>query len=153
MSQSVGAAFRRCLLELDVVGVRRLWRQVAPQMPQPENDAEALHALHIARTTAESVPERQKEYSRQWLAEREHKIVVHAVGIAIGMHGPTEPWKRDSNDEMIGEVSLAVDNAYKSGIDLDKDAKEVSLRMRQAREKLIAWRNGVFVRWPRRIRM
>lgn len=65
-----GAEFRRCLLELDVVGVMRLWAHVAPHLGQPATPMEALYALHMARTGAKSIPLAQRLYSQRWLNER-----------------------------------------------------------------------------------
>ena len=64
------AAFRRCLLDLDVAGVRELWSRIAPGMPQPQTDADALISLHHARTQADTMPERVRCYSHSWLTER-----------------------------------------------------------------------------------
>ena|ERR1700746_189542 len=63
-------AFRRCLIELDVVGICDLWFQVAPHLPQPKNNDEALAAMHYARTQAGSIPVRPRCYSHAWLCER-----------------------------------------------------------------------------------
>lgn len=65
-----GAEFRRCLVDLDVKGIVALWRCVSPHLPQPANDDEALICLHMARTGAESVPVRARQYSDRWLRER-----------------------------------------------------------------------------------
>jgi len=63
-------AFRRCLIELDVVGVCDLWFQVSPHLPQPKNNEEALVTIHYARTQTQSIPERLRCYSHAWLTER-----------------------------------------------------------------------------------
>lgn len=62
--------FRRCLTELDVVGVRRIWAEVAPHLPQPANENETLFTLHMARTEAQSIPLNLRQYSHRWLRER-----------------------------------------------------------------------------------
>lgn len=95
---SVQDAFRRCLVELDVDGVCRLWSQVQPNLsqPTPEN---ALVTIHIARTAAESIPFNLRAYSHAWLrersfpsqlpdklkprAERIYPVIVTAVGISV----------------------------------------------------------------------
>jgi hypothetical protein len=33
---------RQCMEDLDVAGVRRLWSEVSPHLPQPTDDADAL---------------------------------------------------------------------------------------------------------------
>jgi hypothetical protein len=63
-------AFRRCLIELDVVGICDLWFHAAPHLPQPKNNEEALISLHYARTQAGSIPVRLRCYSHSWLCER-----------------------------------------------------------------------------------
>jgi len=63
-------AFRRCLIELDVVGICDLWFRHAPHLPQPKNNEEALITLHYARTEAWSIPVRLRCYSHAWLTER-----------------------------------------------------------------------------------
>lgn len=64
------AEFRRCLIDLDVIGVCDLWFHVAPGMPQPKNNEEALISLHHARTQAGSIPVRLRCWSHSWLVER-----------------------------------------------------------------------------------
>lgn len=65
------AEFRRCLEQLDVPGIRKLWAHVSPHLAQPKTDLEALTTLHIARTQAESLPLRLRQYSYKWLRERD----------------------------------------------------------------------------------
>lgn len=97
------AEMRRCLLDCDVVQLRKLWMHVAPDMPQPENDHAALISIHLARTMARFIPFRARAYSHRWLtdqglpsklpdqlkprAERIYPRVVNAVGIS-SMAGP-----------------------------------------------------------------
>lgn len=64
------AEFRRCLIELDVTGVRKLWAEVSPHLPQPKSIKETLFTLHMARTEAQSVPLGLRQYSHRWLRER-----------------------------------------------------------------------------------
>ena len=35
------AEFRRCLEDLDVKGIQKLWKHVQPNLPQPKNDRDA----------------------------------------------------------------------------------------------------------------
>jgi hypothetical protein len=92
------AEMRRCFLELDVPAVRRLWKYVSPNMPQPTSDREALMSLHYGRTTMPSIPFKLRAYSHRWLhdnnfpsglpdalrprAERMYPQVADAVGIS-----------------------------------------------------------------------
>jgi len=128
------------MMNLDVGGIRKLWWTVAPGMPQPETDEEALHALHLARTKARFVPPKSREYSQAWLDEKERKTVAHAVGVAVGMETTkyTEP-----NMEMASEMSGAVAKAHKEGVPLHEDADEVTRRMHLVRSRLKARRSAV----------
>jgi len=128
------------MINLDVTGVRRLWRIVSPGTPQPETDEEALHALHLARTKARFVPAKYREYSQAWLDERERKIVAHAVGVAVGMESTKYI---EANMEMAFEMSEAVATAHKDGVPLKEDAVEVTRRMRLVRAALKAKRAAV----------
>lgn len=64
------AEFRRCLIELDVRGIMRLWAHVSPHLHQPANEREALYTLHLARSNAQSLPLKARQYSHKWLLER-----------------------------------------------------------------------------------
>lgn len=132
----VSAEFRRCLIELDVEGSKKLWAYLAPHLPQPENDDAALYTLHLARTKAKSVPLRHRLYSQAWLEERsrsERRAIAHAVGVAVGFPGvPLRPRQEDVRDAM-SESAL---DSYNAGIDLDVDAAEVRARMLKARGKI-----------------
>lgn len=66
MLQSISPAVRRCLLELDAEGLRRLHRAEG----KPEMSPADLHiTMHIARCEARSMPRRAKDYSKAWLAD------------------------------------------------------------------------------------
>jgi len=98
------AEMRRCLIALDVAQIKRLWKHIAPNMPQPESDNDALISMHIARTGAAFVPFKYRAYSHAWLrdnnlpsslpdrlrprAEREYPRIVEAVGYAPRFRSP-----------------------------------------------------------------
>lgn len=69
LAQTHGREFRRCLLDLDVRGLRKLWSVVSPQS-ECHSDEEVLYSMHLARTAAASIPQGHREYSRRWLEER-----------------------------------------------------------------------------------
>src|SRR5262245_63403080 len=93
------AELRRCLLDVDVAGIRKLWRHVAPHLPQPETDYEACAAIHMARTQATFLTVDARCYSHAWLrdenlpsqlpdwlkpkAERMYPVGFSAVGISV----------------------------------------------------------------------
>jgi hypothetical protein len=64
-----GPEFRRCLESLDVQGMKKLWKHVAPHLAD-ENDSHVLYSMHLARTEMKSLPLRAKLYSQRWLNER-----------------------------------------------------------------------------------
>jgi hypothetical protein len=98
------AEFRRCLEKCDAAGVRRIWARVQPNLPQPQNDAHALVALHMARTASEAMALRLRAYSHRWLldqgypsqlpdhlkprAERLYPRSEKAVGISVNSKYP-----------------------------------------------------------------
>lgn len=132
MNVKHAAEFKRCLVNLDVAGIRKLWAATAPEMPQPTDDEAALHTMHLARVESASVPQALKDYSKEWLAERERKTVVNAVGVAVRAPPHRHNQAMDSQKAM----SDAVMAAFDAGIDLDKDAAEVRVRMNAALAKV-----------------
>jgi hypothetical protein len=90
---------RRCLIDLDIDGIVRVWGQVQPGFPVPSTRQEVLVTLHLARTAAITVPFRLRAYSHRWLtdngypsqlpdrlkprAERIYPRTESAVGIAV----------------------------------------------------------------------
>jgi hypothetical protein len=140
------AAFRRCLIDLDVVGIREMWAQVAPYLPQPSNEHEAWITLHYARTQAESIPDRARCYSHAWLCERSlpsglpdrlkakadrlYPREVKAVGIAVkAMSSRNEPYARAVERAM----SDAVIECYADGV---ADVDVIKARMAAARARV-----------------
>lgn len=63
-------AFRQCLMDLDIAGMRKLARATLPYLPQPGTDTEALTTMHMARTQMQTIPPRQRYSSHRWLTER-----------------------------------------------------------------------------------
>jgi len=134
-------AMRRCLVDLDVPGIRALWKLVSPHLPQMSDD-QTLVALHMARTAAESVPFRVRAYSHKWLLERGHKSqlpdrlkpraeriyprVVGAVGISANSKHLIV------KQSVQGAMERAVLDCYANG---DEDPSIVKPRMMDARAK------------------
>jgi len=92
-------AFRRCLIELDVVGVCDLWFRVSPHLPQPKNNEEALTTLHYARTQTRSIPVRLRCYSHAWLTER---------GLPSGLPDPLKAKAARLYPHKVSAVGVAV---------------------------------------------
>lgn len=128
----LAAEFRRCLIELDVEGVRKLWQFTNPGLPQPEDDTAALYTLHVARIKSRSVPLNLRVYSQAWLDERaaeQKQRVANAVGVAVKYRFPSS---LDTRDAMVE----AVWDAHRAGVDLDTEASHVREMMMSARAKL-----------------
>jgi hypothetical protein len=136
-------AFRRCLIDLDVVGICDLWFHVAPHLPQPKNNDEALTTLHYARTQASSIPLRLRCYSHAWLCERglpsglpdcwkpkasrlyPHK--VEAVGVAVMASSPADLVRARAIEKA---MSNAVLECYADG---ERSPRIIKARMAEAR--------------------
>jgi hypothetical protein len=139
---SIATAVRRCLFDLDVPGIRALWAKVSPHLPQPRSDADALAALHAARTASESVPMTMRAYSHRWLEERAlpsqlpnslkpsaEQIcprVVTSVGISVGSPIPVV------RDGIRGAMEYAVNDCYANG---DTAPEIVKPQMMEARRR------------------
>lgn len=125
------AEFLRCLVEVDVAGIRRLHPQVFPHLPAPASDDEALYSIHLARASMKRLHPRLRRYSRQWLAERQTGRVAFAVGIAV-----IAPPRRAQHALIVREAMQdAVCESVKAGVCLDTEADEVKRRMMAARDK------------------
>lgn len=134
------AAFRQCLVDLDVPLSRKLWRHVSPHLSQPADDAEMLATLHMARTATEDIDTRLRFYSHRWMldrgypsqlpdrlkpsAERMYPRVVDAVGVSVNSKYPIV------KAEIGGAMVNAVLETYADGV---KDPAIVKGRMLQAR--------------------
>lgn len=123
--------FRRCLILLDVPGIRRLWAHVAPGLPQPATDQDALHSMHLARVAMKTLPAALKDYSEAWLRERGTGRVAHAVGISVKSISGREDRAADVREAMSDAVLLAI----KDGVDLAAEPGEVKRRMMSARAR------------------
>jgi len=137
--------FRRCLEDLDVIGARKLWLAQAPHLPQPETNDEALAALHMARTAADSIPFRKRAYSHSWCiehgipsrlpdtmkpsAERLYPRDVWMVGISVRLSSKAlEPAAQ--------EIRIAMENAVHYAVADGRllDVEHVRARMNEAKE-------------------
>jgi hypothetical protein len=139
--------FNRCLVELDVAAIRRLWAATSPGAHQPQSDLEALIALHHARTQAESVPFNLRAYSHRWLCERDlpsglpdelkpraervYPKIVEAVGVSVkAMSEASIPLAKAIERAM----SDAVEEAYADG---NRNSDFVKARMQEARARVL----------------
>lgn len=141
-------AMRRCLEEMDVEGARSLWTLIAPNMPQPKSNFEAMIMLHMARTQMKRLTPRQRYYSHRWLldhnqlsqlpdaekpaAERMYPQVVSSVGIAIKS---TSELTKPIVPHIRGAMENAVLEAYADG--RRDDISHIRQRMREARQTVV----------------
>jgi hypothetical protein len=139
-------AFRRCLIELDVVGICDLWFHVSPHLPQPKNNNEALVTIHYARTQAESIPLRLRCYSHAWLCERGlpsalpdhwkpkaarlYPHNVNAVGVAVKAMSAASVSRARAIEKA---MSTAVLECYADGV---TDVDRIRDRMNEARRDI-----------------
>lgn len=150
------AEFRRCVEQLDVAGIRALWRHVSPHLPQPADDAEALASLHFARTQTRSIALKLRAWSHRWLldhdlpsglpdelkpaAEQICPRVVEAVGIMVAYRSPI---LKPIGDQVRGAMEDAVMDAFAHR---KTDPAFLRARMNEAREtavrKLVGLRIG-----------
>jgi hypothetical protein len=141
-------AMKQCLEEMDVVGIRSLWKIIAPNAPQPKTDYEAMVTLHMARTQMPALTKRQRYYSHRWLldhnqismlpdderpsAERMYPQVVTGVGIALKSNSdllkPALPIIRSAMEN-------AVHEAYADG--RRDDIPFIKQRMGEARTTVV----------------
>lgn len=133
---------RRCLVDMDVEGMRAAWKVAAPHLPQPEAEFDTLAAMHVARTLTNSVPLRLRAYSHRWLterslpsrlpddlkpmAERLYPKIVASVGIAVKSKYP------EIVTRVRGAMEYAVSDCYAMG---DEDPAVVKSEMMQARRR------------------
>ena len=112
------AEFRRCLVEVDVKGIMKLWRHVAPHLAN-QTPEEALTALHMARCEAKSIHNKLKLYSVAWLAERGYQKVdgnwIHgpkmpAVASAVGIAS------RSQDPAFAKKITTAMQDALLNGL-------------------------------------
>lgn len=146
-------SFRRCLETCDLDGIRKLWLQVSPHLPQPESDEETLATLHRARTETKSIALKLRAYSHRWLtergipsglpdelkpkAERLYPVIAEGVGIAV-----------IAKSELMKPISLLVRAAMSDAVmeayaDKRTDPAFVSQRMQEARKSTIRKLVGV----------
>jgi hypothetical protein len=130
-TEATRAEFRRCLVEIDAPAARRLWRDIAPKMPQPASDDEALHTIHLTRLQLPGLDQRAVAYSRAWLAERNKPRLAHAVGIAVS----APPERRQRALEVREAMSGAVMDAIKDGVDIATETAEIRRRMAEAKAR------------------
>jgi hypothetical protein len=146
--------FRQCLENVDIAGTRGLWQHVSPGMPCPTSDAEVLACIHMARTTAASIPQRLRFYSHRWLLDHGHSSLLpddlkpaaermyperrESVGISVNTnHEILKPLMRPVREAMEG----AVLEAY---ADRKTEPDYLKARMMEARQRTLKKLTGRF---------
>jgi hypothetical protein len=136
-----GHEFRRCMVELDTVTARRLWKHVHPELSQPQDDDQTLIMLHTARVNAGWLSLALRQYSRTWLDERlggqpTGPLAIETVGYATNT--------RDTGlrEALTGGVSRTVAMALAGGV-APSDRKELHPLMMDARAKVKSGRISI----------
>jgi len=142
------AEFRRCLVDCDTEGVRKIWKHVAPNMPLLETDEDTLICIHITRTATERLPFRFRAYSHSWLrerfpvnpsqipdslkprAERMYPRIVSAVGICVAGFGNK---KTEYHHYVSKKLCDVVAEMYADGIE---DPDLIKARMKVVHDRL-----------------
>jgi hypothetical protein len=124
----------RCLIALDVAGIRRVWKNIAPHLDQPESDWDALRTMHEARIRMARISPQQKRYSEHWLRDLENKTkIAAAVGIAVKALGGDNV---ERANQVQAAMSEAVIVAVRDGVDIENEVPEVHRRMKIAKLKI-----------------
>ena len=140
-------AVRQCLLDVDVVTMRKLWAHLKPNFPQPDSDIGVEISIHYARTVTRTIGFKDRAYSHAWLAERAlpsglpdhlrsraermYPRVVPGVGLSINYSSPG-----------MHPVKIAVQSAMEDAIlEVHADGKIidsvlVKQRMAEARKRV-----------------
>lgn len=138
----MNAEFRAILIDADAAKARAAWASIAPHLPQPATDADALVSLHMARTQSQAIPPRLRYYSHRWLterglpsqlpdrlrapADRMYPKKVDAVGVSVRSKIPLV------RDAITGAMNYAVEDCYANG---DRDPLIVKPQMMAARAR------------------
>lgn len=134
--------FREALANLDVDLMLKAWAATCPHLPAPKTRPDALAALHMARTAAESMSLQDRAYSHRWLterrlpsqlpdalrpsAERLYPVRIEAVGISVNSkYAVVEKAIRGAMEEVVADC-------YANG---DKAPEIVKPRMMEARAR------------------
>lgn len=136
----------RCLSEIDISGIRRLWRHVSPNIP-PMDDQKTLVAIHMARTQTASLSISLRAYSHRWLcdrdfqshlpddlkpkAERIYPKIVQGVGISVNF---TSPILKPAGKIIERAMADAVEDAYSQN---KRDPEFIRFVMSEARQRTI----------------
>lgn len=139
--------FRRALEALDIPKLKAMWGVMAPHLPQPKTDDDALIQAHYARTLADSIPAKLRCYSHCWLVERSFPSglpqlmrakaeqmfprVAEAVMISLGTRSEIG---RAIRPFVMKAMTDAVEDCYANG---DRDPSIVRPRILEARKTTI----------------
>lgn len=146
------AEMRRCLVECDVAGIRRLWHHLSPHLPLPNSVDDTICAIHMARTVTNSIPLKHRAYSHNWLvergmpsqlpdrlrprAERLYKKPLEAVGIAtLGGAISGDPDRKAISDAVRKVMEDVVMDYYSTDRSATPDPMKVKEDMMRQRKE------------------
>lgn len=152
--QNHSALFRDYLDRCDIEGVRKLWKHVAPHLPQPHGDFEVQVMIHSARTQAEFLPLKLRAYSHQWMlanglpsqlpehlkpaAERYDFRFAYGVGIAMKTTSSGTDPQRALKKQLAREIQTAMGQAVEEAFaDGRTDSDHLRRRMGDAKDRAL----------------
>lgn len=132
-----GTEIRRCLVEMDVAGLMKIWRHVAPHLAD-QTPAQTLISAHMARVEMKFISLKLKTYSKDWLAERgiakvdgvwvdglsPQPVIASAVGIASKSKYP------GVSKRIVRAMSDALNNGRAKGVVEPEMQRELMLKAR-----------------------
>lgn len=135
--------FRRCLLELDLDGITKIWRHVAPHLAE-QSPKDTMISIHIARCEMKYIPKKAKTYSEAWLADLGYRKIdgkwveglpppaVYADSVGISSRSASG-YVLPLNQKIMTYMEDALLNTMAKGITEPRVQKE---NMMKAREKV-----------------
>ena len=129
---------RRCLIQADVAGIKKLWQHIAPHLAN-QSAVDSLTCLHMARVEAKYIPIKLKAYSLAFVEERglrkidgqwiqglpKEQAIAAAVGLASKSRNPAFAKK------IVQAMSDAVMNGLAKGVTEPPMQRELILKARE----------------------
>lgn len=132
-----GAELRRCLIQLDVHGMKKLWQHCNPHLPR-QTTIDALCSMHMARVQMRTIPRKLKNYSRDWLRDqniflidgkwsvRDPALKIYSEGVGIASTSSVPGLSK----KIVNAMSEALLNGMAKGIMDPPHQKELMLKAR-----------------------
>ena len=112
---------RRCLVDMDVSGMMKLWAHVSPHLAN-QSPGDALISMHMARCEMMRIEPGLRLYSQEWLFERGYRKID-----GRWVNGPPP------EETICGAVGIAVRSKYEAVRHRIHDAMTDTLANEQAK--------------------